>query len=344
MLPPGVGMVYAAACAARKERGKTRAWGLVIASSSIAMAQRTLRIGTRGSQLARWQSDWVAGQLRARGLHAEIVEITTSGDVQQSGPVAALGGQGVFTKEIQAALLAGKVDLAVHSLKDLPTQQAEGLRLAAVPTREDPADALISRGGTTLDRLPRGARLGTGSQRRRAQLLTLRPDLNVLDIRGNVDTRLRKLDEGQYDAIALAVAGLARLGWNDRIAEVLGPPRVLPAPGQGALAIECRREDFEAHAAAAPLDDPATRAAVEAERAVLAALHGGCSAPVGAWGRVRDDQLQLDALVAAIDGRRVLRASGTTAFGGSADELGRRVAEELLLQGAADIVNAARQG
>jgi hydroxymethylbilane synthase len=303
---------------------------------------RTFRIGTRGSKLARWQSEWVAARLRDAGVAVEIVEIATSGDVQQHGPVASLGGLGVFTKEIQSALLAGEVDLAVHSLKDLPTQTVDGLILAAVPTRENPADALISTSGVSLTELPAGARVGTGSVRRRAQLLYLRPDLAMLDIRGNVDTRLRKLDAGEYDAIVLAAAGLRRLGWAQRITELLAPPRTLPAPGQGALAIECRVDDGEAKSAVAPLDDAATRRAVTAERAALAVLHGGCSAPVGAWGRESGGKLLLDALVAQAQGRQLLRAAAALEGDQSAEDLGRRVAEDLLAQGAAGLIAAAR--
>jgi hydroxymethylbilane synthase len=306
-------------------------------------SDRTLRIGTRASKLARWQSDWVAEQLRMRGVAVEIVEITTSGDVQQVGPVAAISGVGVFTKEIQAALLAGDVDLAVHSLKDLPTQQAAGLTLAATPPRENPADALIGANGSTLEILPTGSRIGTGSQRRRAQLLALRSDLIMLDIRGNLDTRLRKLDEGQYDAIVLAAAGLTRLGWADRITEMLAPPRVLPAPGQGSLAIECRADDADAFSALIPLNDAPTRAAVVAERTLLAVLEGGCSAPVAAWGRIAEGELRLDGLVASLDGRQVLRASGASQLA-DATALGARIANELLQQGAAAIVGAARSG
>jgi hydroxymethylbilane synthase len=306
-------------------------------------SKRTLRIGTRGSKLARWQSDWVAEQLRKRGVAVEIVEITTSGDIQQAGPVTSIGGTGVFTKEIQSALLAGEVDIAVHSLKDLPTQQVAGLTLAATPPRENPADALIGSAGYTLDTLPPGSRVGTGSQRRRAQLLALRPDLVMLDIRGNVDTRLRKLDDGQYDAIVLAAAGLTRLGWADRITEMLAPPRVLPAPGQGSLAIECRADDGEAFAALTPLNNAPTRATVVAERTLLAVLEGGCSAPVAAWGRVADKELRLDGLVASLDGRHVLRASGTSQPA-DATGLGARIANELLQKGAAAIVSAARSG
>jgi hydroxymethylbilane synthase len=306
-------------------------------------SKRTLRIGTRGSKLARWQSDWVAAELRTGGVAVEIVEISTSGDIQQAGPVASIGGTGVFTKEIQSALLAGEVDVAVHSLKDLPTQQVTGLTLAATPPRENPADALIGSAGHTLDTLPSGSRVGTGSQRRRAQLLALRPDLVMVDIRGNVDTRLRKLDEGQYDAIVLAAAGLTRLGWADRITEMLAPPRVLPAPGQGSLAIECRVDDADAFAALTPLNNAPTRAAVVAERTLLAVLEGGCSAPVAAWGRVADKELRLDGLVASLDGRHVLRASGTSQPT-DATALGARIANELLQQGAAAIVGAARSG
>jgi hydroxymethylbilane synthase len=302
---------------------------------------RQYRLGTRGSKLARWQSDWVAARLRERGLEVEIIEITTTGDVQQIGPVAAFGGQGVFTKEIQTALLAGTVDLAVHSLKDLPTLPTSGLTLAAIPEREDVADALVGRESATIADLPSGAVVGTGSLRRRAQLLALRPDLQMREIRGNVDTRLRKLDEGQYDAIILAAAGLNRLGLAGRITEMLGPPRVLPAPGQGALAIECRSNDDDVLQVLAPLDHASTRAAVVAERAVLAALHGGCSAPVAAWGRVVGDALELDALVASLDGNRVLRALAQGSMSDS-DVLGRRVADSLLAQGAAELVAAAR--
>jgi hydroxymethylbilane synthase len=305
---------------------------------------RTLRIGTRGSKLARWQSDWVAARLLEAGVAAEIVEISTTGDVEQLGPLAALGGVGVFTKEIQAALLAGLVDLAVHSLKDLPTQTVEGLRLAAVPPRQSVADALVARSASSLDGLPAGARVGTGSLRRRAQLLHLRPDLVMLDIRGNVDTRLKKLAAGEFDAIVLAVAGLRRLALDGQISEVLDPPRMLPAAGQGALSIECRADDEEAAAAVAFLDDAATRLAVTAERAALGVLHGGCSAPIGAWSRIEDGELRLDAVVADASGKRVLRADAAVDKHGSPEQLGSRVAEALLAQGAAELIAAARAG
>lgn len=312
---------------------------------------RPLRIGTRASKLARWQSDWVAAELTKLGAQVEIVEITTRGDVEQLGPVAGIGVQGVFTKEIQAAVLAGDVDLAVHSLKDLPTEQVSGLVLAATPPRENVADALVTNAAPSLAELPPGSRIGTGSLRRRAQVLHLRPDLHVAGIRGNVDTRLRKLDEGEFDAIILAAAGLTRLGWASRITEYLEPPRMLPAPGQGSLALECRVDDLAAQAIVGLLNDPATRLGIVAERSVLAALHGGCSAPIAAWGRVDGDLLRVDGLVASLDGREVLRSSlmatlpqDASAATNEAEAAGLAAADELRQLGAEAIILAAKQG
>jgi len=301
-----------------------------------------IRIGTRASQLALWQANWVSAQLQTLGVAVEIVEITTSGDTQQTGPIAAVGLQGVFTKEVQAAVLAGDADIAVHSLKDLPTEQTPGLLLGAVPEREQVADALITLQASSLAELPAGARVGTGSLRRQAQLKHLRPDLEVAGIRGNVGTRLRKLDQGGYDAIVLAAAGLRRLGWDSRITELLGPPQMLPAVGQGALGIECRTDDPVTIGLLAHLDHPATRQATTAERAMLALLHGGCSAPVGAWGRVTADQLRLDGLVANLDGTQVLQATASGAPS-TAEQIGQQVANQLLQQGAAQIIANARQ-
>ncbi len=283
----------------------------------------------------------MADELRKLGASVELVEIATSGDVQQVGPIAGIGLQGVFTKEIQAALLNQQVDVAVHSLKDLPTETVGGLMLAAVPRRESSADALVSNTAQALAELSPGARVGTGSHRRQAQLRHLRPDLQVVGIRGNVDTRLRKLDEEQYDAIILAAAGLRRLGWEGRIRELLEPPRMLPSPGQGALGLECRAADSASGVLLAELDHLPSHQAVTAERSMLALLHAGCSAPVGAWGRIEGAELVLDGLVANLEGTQVLRASarGETASG---DQLGQRVAEDLLEQGAAAIVEAAR--
>jgi len=315
-------------------------------------SDRPLRIGTRASKLARWQSDWVAAELTKLGAQVEIVEITTRGDVEQLGPVAGIGVQGVFTKEIQAAVLAGDVDLAVHSLKDLPTQQVSGLVLAATPPRENVADALITNAAPSLAELPPGSRIGTGSLRRRAQILNLRPDLHVAGIRGNVDTRLRKLGEGEFDAIVLAAAGLTRLGWASRITEYLEPPRMLPAPGQGSLALECRVDDLDTQAIVGQLNDPATRLGIVAERTVLAALHGGCSAPIAAWGRIDGELLRVDGLVASLDGREVLRSSivatlppqDASAAISKAQAAGLAAAEELRQLGAEVVILAAKQG
>ena len=300
-----------------------------------------IRIGTRGSQLAQWQANWVADQLRERGTVVELIEVITSGDIQQSGPIGTVGPQGVFTKEVQAAVLANDADIAIHSLKDLPTEQVEGLVLAAVPERENVADALVTNQAPSLMELPSAARVGTGSLRRQAQLKHLRPDLEVVGIRGNVDTRLRKLDEGQYDAIILAASGLRRLGWAERITEMLEPPRMLPAVGQGALGIECRADDQAVLELLAQLDHHQSHQATVAERTMLALLHGGCSAPVGAWGRMESGQLVLDGLVASLDGKQMLRASARGDSSG-AEQLGQHVAEGLIAQGAASIIASVR--
>lgn len=291
--------------------------------------------------MALWQSNWVANQLRSYGAAVELVEITTKGDVQQSGPIASVGQQGVFTKEVQAAVLGEAADIAVHSLKDLPTEQEAGLVLGAIPRREVIADALVSNQAKSLTELPRRAKVGTGSLRRQAQLMHLRPDIHVAGIRGNVDTRLRKLDDGEFDAIVLAAAGLRRLGLEDRIVEQLEPPRMLPAVGQGALGIECRADDESTLSLLSSLDHGETRAAATAERAMLALLHGGCSVPVGAWGRVEGQLLRLESLVANADGTQVLRASGSAPVA-EATELGKQVADDLLEQGAAAIIAATR--
>ena len=305
------------------------------------MPAQRIRIATRGSQLARWQANWVAHQLEKLGAEVELVEIITSGDVQRSGPIAAVGLQGVFTKEVQSALLEGTADIAVHSLKDLPTEQVAGLVLAAVPPREQVADALITNQASSLSELPAGARIGTGSLRRQAQLKHLRPTVEVVGIRGNVDTRLRKLDGGEYDAIVLAAAGLSRLGLSDRITQVLEPPQMLPAVGQGALGIECRVDDPAVRDLLGQIDHNETHSSTKAERVMLSLLHGGCSAPVGAWGRVENGRLLLDGLVANAAGTLVVRAS---ASGPAVDatSLGQQVAQELLTQGAKAIIAEAR--
>lgn len=314
---------------------------------SNSIQQRPLRLGTRGSQLARWQAEWVAGQLRQLGHAVELVEIATRGDIERGRAIEEIGTRGVFTKEIQRALLAGDVDLGVHSLKDLPTEPVGGLVIAAAPVRASVADVMVGTGNerssaTDLSMLPRGARVGTGSLRRRAQLLHARPDLRIGDMRGNVDTRLRKLDEGQFDAIVLAEAGLRRLELEARISRVLPIDVMLPAVGQGALGIECRAGDAFALSAVAPLEDAATRASVTAERAMLAFLRGGCMAPVGAWARIEAGVLKLSAVVLSADGRTRLYAADASAID-EASSLGQRVAERLLEQGADELITAARK-
>ena len=271
-----------------------------------------LRLGTRRSALARTQSTQMAERLRALGHTVELVEIVTEGDRDRATPLRHLGGTGVFVSALRAALRQGRVDLAVHSLKDLPTNAEEDLVLAAVPSREDPRDALVSRAGARLADLRPGARVGTGSPRRRAQLLALGTGLDVRDLRGNVDTRLAAVTRGDLDAVILAAAGLRRLGRADVITEALDPALMLPAPGQGALAIETYAARPEVAAALAALDDPATRACVTAERAVLATLEAGCSAPVGALARIVSvasgpSTIEVEAVVAAADGSALLR-------------------------------------
>lgn len=300
-----------------------------------------IRLGTRASALARWQADWVLARLQERGARVTLVPISTSGDRDQQLPVDRIGGQGVFTKEIQRALLDGRIDLAVHSLKDLPTAVVEGLSLAAVPHRAPTGDVLVSRRYPRLSELPQGAVVGTGSLRRQSQLLHYRADLKVREIRGNVDTRLRKLDEGQFDAIVLAEAGLQRLGLADRITELVPPSILLPAVGQGALGLETRADDRATRATVEPLDHPETHAAVVAERAMLAALHGGCMAPIAAWARVEEGILHITGRVLRRDGSEKLEASHL----GPADDaasIGRELADELIARGAAGLIEASR--
>ena len=299
-----------------------------------------LRLGTRDSPLARWQSEWVAAQLSERGIDVAMVPITTRGDTL-SGPLGAVGGQGLFTKKIQQALLAGKVDLAVHSLKDLPTDHVPGLTLAAVPPRAGMFDVLVSNNWNCFEQLPTDSVVGTGSLRRRTQLLRLRPDVQVREIRGNVDTRLRKLDDGQFDAILLAEAGLVRLGLGSRITQRLMPEIMLPAVGQGALGLETRSDDATVRELLDPLDHRETRAAVTAERQMLATLRGGCLAPVGAWGRVEQSVLSLDGVVLSEDGQQRLFASHATALEGASD-LGQQVADDLISQGASELIASVR--
>lgn len=297
-----------------------------------------LRVGTRGSALALWQTDFVIERLRALhpGLAVERVVIRTTGDRIVDRPLAVLGDKGLFTRELEHALRARRIDLAVHSLKDLPTAMPPGLGLGAVLERADARDALLCPAGHTLATLPAGARLGTSSPRRRAQLLALRADLDVVDLRGNVPTRIAKLERGQLDAAIMAHAGLLRLGRLDHVTEILSPEKLLPAVGQGALAIQVRADDAALAALLAPLDHLATRLATSAERAVLAELEGGCQIPLGALGSMHEGMLSLTALVADLDGQTVIRQSlaDRVAEEPSACALGRRLAAKLCASGA----------
>ena len=294
-----------------------------------------LVIGSRGSQLALWQARHIAACLKTLGVESRLEIIKTTGDKITDVPLAQVGGKGLFTKEIEEALLAGTIDLAVHSLKDMPTALPEGLALAAIPEREDPRDALI---GKPLTELKAGDAVGTSSLRRAAQLHALGRGFKIETLRGNVDTRLRKLDEGQYQTIVLAAAGLRRLGWAGRICEMLDPSVMCPAVGQGALAIETRTDGGEAHKLVRRLNHEATETAVVAERALLATLEGGCQVPIGAHARVEGKTIHLQAVVASPDGRRLLRESGE---GGEPVALGKSVAQKLLDAGAADILKEA---
>ncbi len=298
-----------------------------------------LRIGTRGSPLALWQANHVADTLRpiVAPRPVELIHVQTEGDRDQAASLAHIGGRGVFTKEIERALLDGRVEVAVHSLKDLPTQPVEGLVLAAIPPRGTSGDVLVAVHVSRFDGLPQGARVATGSLRRRAQLLHRRPDLQLADIRGNVETRLRKLREDGYDAVVLAQAGLDRLGLTGVITEILDAAWMLPAVGQGALGIECRSDDSVTRQLLARLDDPATRSAVEAERALLYHLGGGCQVPLGALAQVNGDTLTLRAAVLAMDGSRRI-AGEESGPGADAATVGERLASRLRDQGAAELL------
>lgn len=308
---------------------------------SATVQARTLRLGTRRSALALAQAQTVADALRADGHDVQLIEIVTEGD-RSAQALTSLGGTGVFVAELRQRLFADDIDLAVHSLKDLPTADADGLVIAAIPPRADPRDALVSREGLALAELPAGAVVGTGSPRRAAQLHATGFGLSVVPIRGNVDTRLRKVAEGEVDAVVVAAAGLARLGRLHEAAEIIDPAQMLPAPGQGALAVECRRaDDALAATLAALLDDESTRAAATAERLVLARLEAGCTAPVGALADVAEGdegpELYLRAAVVAVDGSRALRMSATGPVAESA-ELAIRLAAQMIDEGAADLI------
>lgn len=302
-----------------------------------------IRLGTRGSVLARWQSDWCAAKLRERGVDVEIVVIRTRGDLVQDESIANIGAQGVFTKEIQRALQRGEIDLAVHSLKDLPTDPVDGLRLAAVPRRGPVRDAFLSHIAPTIDRLPSGARIGTGSLRRQTQIRHHFGDrFQIEEIRGNVETRLRKLDAGDYDALVLAEAGLVRLGFADRIRSFLEPPFFLPAVGQGALGLEIRSDDDETARQIETFSDPKTFAAVLAERSLLWTLQGGCIAPIAALGTVVEEKLILHGRILSLDGRALFEATQSISLKDDPETLGVELAEELIERGAGKILEEIR--
>jgi len=309
------------------------------------MILKELRIGTRGSQLALFQANWVGEKLiqAHHDLKVTLVKIKTTGDKIQDAPLAKMGGKGLFVKEIEEALIAKRIDLAVHSVKDVPTDLPEGLHLSAITKREDPRDVLISREKTLLKSLPQGAKIGTGSLRRQAQLLHFRDDLNFIPLRGNLDTRLKKLETMNLDGIILAYAGVRRLGVENRITEVIPVEVSLPAIGQGALGIETRIEDKEVEEKIQFLNDPESSVAVASERAFLRKLGGGCQVPIAAFGRIVGSNLQMDGMVGAINGKRLVRnyIEGPIE---KAEALGMELAEILLKKGAEEILEEVYKG
>lgn len=302
-------------------------------------------IGTRGSKLALWQAEWIKSEIQKRnpGLDIELNKIKTTGDKILDVPLAQVGGKGLFVKEIEEALLSGEADLAVHSMKDVPTDFPKGLHLAVICEREDPRDAFLSQMHEGKFRiryfkyLPQGATIGTSSLRRSCQLLNIRPDLKIMQLRGNLDTRLRKLDEGQFDAIILAAAGVKRLGWGERITEILAPETSLPAIGQGAVGIECRIDDQFINGLIAPLSHYETEVCVRGERACLRRLEGGCQVPIAAHARLVNGKLLMDGLVGSVSGDRIVR-SRSIGKPGDAKALGTGLAEDLLSKGADKIL------
>jgi hydroxymethylbilane synthase len=296
-----------------------------------------LRIGSRGSQLASWQANHISALLRARGHEVDIEIIHTTGDKITEVALALVGTKGMFTKEIEEALAAGRVDLAVHSLKDLPTELPPGFEIAAITQRQDPRDAFCSRNFASFQELPQGARVGTSSLRRQAQLKAVRSDLDVHALRGNVDTRLRKLEQGEYDAIILAAAGLKRLGQTELIRQIIPAEIMCPAAGQGALGIEIRQGDADTRQHLEFLNDPAARAATTCERALLHRLGGGCQVPIGALAELRNGKLHLESIVADPDGSKLLRDSRD---GDNPEKLGRDAGAALLARGGEEILEA----
>jgi len=309
----------------------------------VIASRQHLKLGTRGSALAIAQAEFIAAALGTahKGLHVEIERIVTQGDKDLDRPLHMLGGKGVFTKELDDALLGERIDFAVHSLKDVPTELPEGLALAAIGHRANPFDVLLTLDGRILDELEEGARIGTSSLRRRAQLLLYNPDLEIVDLRGNLETRWRKLQAGQVDALCLAAAGLERLGWQDRVSEILTQEIMVPAVGQGFLAIVTREDDSRTRSLVEALEDPRARVAAECERGFLAALGGGCQVPAGALAQCIDNQVVIEGIIASPDGIHVYRGNhqGRKA---SAAAIGKRLAVDLLDQGGDRIIARAR--
>lgn len=301
----------------------------------------TLKIATRQSPLALWQAEHIRARLEAlhAGLNVELVTFVTQGDKILDTPLAKIGGKGLFVKELEAALLDGRADLAVHSMKDVPMALPEGLSLAVICEREDPLDAFVSNTYASFQDLPQGAKVGTSSLRRKCQILKARPDLEIIDLRGNVGTRLSKLDTGQYDAIILASAGLKRLGLSERIRHTLTPEVSLPAVGQGALGLECRTNDQAVLELILPLMDDETNVCVRAERAFNAYLEGGCQVPIAGYATLKDGQLSMEGRVGSVDGQTLLSAQ-LSAAPEQAEQLGEQLAQNLLAQGAGELLKA----
>ena len=298
------------------------------------MEPRKIKIGSRGSPLALWQANWIKGQLESQNpdIPVEIVIIKTSGDKIQDVPLAKIGGKGLFVKEIEEALLSKDVDFAVHSMKDMPIKFPFALCIASVTKRENPFDALISKNDIKLDDLPKGAKIGTGSLRRISQLLHYRPDLDLVPLRGNLETRIKKLETEGLDAIILAAAGLIRMGWEEQISEIISPEILLPAMGQGAVGIEARKNDVDNQILLADMDDENTHLALDAERAIVTQLEGGCNVPIGAFATIEEDEMTVKGLVASLDGKTIYKkeVKGTKVH---AINLGKELGNELLEMG-----------
>lgn len=307
--------------------------------------RRRVTVGTRDSALALWQTRWVIGRLKEQhpDITFEVVEMKTKGDKMLDVALAKIGDKGLFTKELEVAMQKKEIDFAVHSLKDMPTLLPEGLTIGAVCIRDNPGDALISKDGKKLAQLPRGARIGTSSLRRCAQLLSYRPDLQLESLRGNLNTRMKKLASERLDGIILAAAGIIRMGWDDMIAEIIPFSVCLPAVGQGAIAVECRQDDRDIMELLQAVEHAETRAATDAERSLLRHLEGGCQVPIGAFAQVINQKLNLTALVSTLDGSQVIRTQGVANVD-KAKELGIEVAEKLLAMGGKEILQKVRSG